>query len=279
MPENDLIALALAEDIGPGDVTVEFFTDPRRHSQARIFAKETCVLAGAAVAEEVFRRVDAGLDIIVEARDGDRLAPGATVLRVAGTAGSILTAERTALNFLQRVCGVATVTRRYVDAVAGTGCRILDTRKTTPGFRLLEKAAVAAGGGTNHRLGLYDMVMVKDNHLAGGLTPVALVQRIAALRAERPGVRVEVEADTLEQARAFFAIDGIAVVLLDNMSLDQLREAVRLRPPGVLLEASGGITLDSVRAVAECGVDFISVGALTHSAPAVDLSLEILDDD
>lgn len=279
MAEVDLIALALAEDIGPGDVTVEFFTDPARRSRARIFAKQACVVSGCEVAAEVFRRVDPELDVVIEARDGDAVSPGATVLRLAGATGSILSGERTALNFLQRLSGVATLTRRYVDAVAGTPCRILDTRKTTPGFRKLEKAAVLAGGGTNHRFGLHDMAMVKDNHLAGGLGSERLAAGIRALRAARPGLRVEVEADTLDQVRAFFALDGIDVVLLDNMPLDEMREAVRLRPAGMQIEASGGITLGNVRAVAECGVDFISIGALTHSAPAVDLSLEILGDE
>jgi len=279
MAEVDLIALALAEDIGPGDVTVEFFTDPARRSLARIFAKQACVVSGCEVAAEVFRRIDPGLDVALEARDGDAVSPGATVLRIAGVTGSILSGERTALNFLQRLSGVATLTRRYVDAVAGTPCRILDTRKTTPGFRKLEKAAVLAGGGTNHRFGLHDMVMVKDNHLAGGLGIDRVAAGIRALRAARPGIRVEVEADTLDQARAFFALDGIDVVLLDNMPLEEMREAVRLRPPGIQLEASGGITLGNVRAVAECGVDFVSIGALTHSAPAVDLSLEIVGDE
>ncbi len=279
MAEVDLIALALAEDIGPGDVTVEFFTDPARRSLARIFAKQACVVSGCEVAAEVFRRIDPGLDVALEARDGDAVSPGATVLRIAGVTGSILSGERTALNFLQRLSGVATLTRRYVDAVAGTPCRILDTRKTTPGFRKLEKAAVLAGGGTNHRFGLHDMVMVKDNHLAGGLGIDRVAAGIRALRAARPGIRVEVEADTLDQARAFFALGGIDVVLLDNMPLEEMREAVRLRPPGIQLEASGGITIGNVRAIAECGVDFISIGALTHSAPAVDLSLEIVGDE
>jgi nicotinate-nucleotide pyrophosphorylase (carboxylating) len=172
---------------------------------------------------------------------------------------------------------VASHTRRYVEAIAGTGCRLLDTRKTTPGFRALEKAAVRAGGGTNHRHGLHDMVMVKDNHLAGGLTAGSLAAGIAAAKAV--GLRVEVEADTLAQVREFFATPGIDVVLLDNMPPSALREAVAMRPPGIQLEASGGITLENIRAAAETGVDFVSIGALTHSAPALDLSLELRADE
>lgn len=271
---SDIIDLALLEDIGAGDVTVRHFTDPARRSCARIIAKQSGVLAGVETAMEVFRRVDDRLQPKKVRDDGARLEPGDEVLAVEGPTGSILTAERTALNFLQRLSGVASQTHRYVEAVAGTGVRLLDTRKTTPGLRLLEKAAVFAGGGTNHRIGLYDMVMVKDNHLAGGLSATALAAGIASAKAA--GLRVEVEADTLDQVREFFGTPGIDVILLDNMSLAEMREAVRLRPAGVQLEASGGITLANIREVAETGVDFISIGALTHSAPALDLSLEIL---
>lgn len=272
---SDLIDLALREDIGGGDVTVRFFTDPSRTARASIVARVDCVAAGLEVAEEVFRRVDERLDVRPLCANGDVVSAGSAVLEVEGSLGSILTAERTALNFLQRLFAVATVTRRYVDAIAGTGCRLLDTRKTTPGFRELEKAAVRAGGGTNHRMGLHDMVMVKDNHLAGGMDPATLAEGVQ--RAKREGFRVEVEADTLEQARAFFSIPGIDVVLLDNMAIEEMREAVAARPAGVQLEASGGITLENIREVAETGVDFVSIGALTHSAPSIDLSLEITE--
>jgi nicotinate-nucleotide pyrophosphorylase (carboxylating) len=273
---TDLIDLALQEDVGPGDVTVRYFTDAARCGQARIVARQAGVLAGVEVAAEVFRRVDGALQVVMTKADGEALRRDDVVLTVAGLVGSILTAERTALNFLQRLSGVATQTRRYVDAIVGTDCRLLDTRKTTPGFRALEKAAVRAGGGTNHRAGLYDMVMVKDNHLAGGLSAAALAAGIAAAR--EAGLRVEVEADTLEQVREFFATPGIDVVLLDNMPLEAMREAVAIRPPTVQLEASGGITLENIRAVAETGVDFVSIGALTHSAPSLDLSLELTGD-
>jgi len=274
MPE-DLIGIALAEDIGSGDVTAKFFTGDKRRASAVIIAKEACCLAGIEVCAEVFSRVDASLRVTIMEMDGANLNPGAPVLRVEGSAASILTAERTSLNFLQRLSGVATITRKYVEAVQGTGAVILDTRKTTPGFRLLEKAAVAAAGATNHRIGLYDMVMVKDNHLAAGTTLGDLQSAIHRARAANPAVRIEIEADTVAQANAFFQLEGVDVVLLDNMAPDSLREAVAQRPPHMRLEASGGITLDNIRAVAETGVDYVSIGAITHSARAVDFSLEL----
>ena len=192
-----------------------------------------------------------------------------------GNAASILTAERVALNFLQRLSGIATLTRQFVEAVGKYPTKILDTRKTTPGLRALEKAAVVAGGGTNHRFGLYDMVLVKDNHLAaqGGLSGFA--QAIEKLRAERPDLRIEVEADHLEQVRAFLEIPGVDVILLDNMKVAEMREAVALGKDKVKFEASGGVTLKNVRQIAATGVDYISVGALSHSAKAIDLSLEL----
>jgi len=269
----DIITLALAEDIGAGDVTVRHFTDPTSCSTARIVARQACCLAGVEVGREIFIRVDPALVVTCLRIDGETLAPGNVVLEVSGPTGSILTAERTALNFMQRLCGVATMTRRYVDAVAGTGVTLLDTRKTTPGLRLLEKAAVVAGGGTNHRLGLHDMVMLKDNHLAAGTNMARLQSDIDAAKAA--GLRIEIEADTLDQVRAFFALRQVDVILLDNMSLEEMREAVRLRPAHIQLEASGGVTLATIRDIAQTGVDFISVGALTHSAPSIDLSLEM----
>ena len=272
---DDLIGLALAEDIGSGDVTAKWFTGSERQASAVIIAKDACCLAGIGVCAEVFSRVDGTLRVSVLKNDGAALDPGDQVLRVAGPAASILTAERTSLNFLQRLSGVATMARRYVEAVRGTGAVILDTRKTTPGFRLLEKAAVAASGATNHRTGLFDMVMVKDNHLAAGTTPDEIQAAIRSAKAANPALKIEIEADTVAQARAFFQMDGVDVVLLDNMPVESLREAVALRPPHIRLEASGGITLANVRAVAETGVDYISIGAITHSAPAVDFSLEL----
>lgn len=272
---HDPIALALAEDIGSGDATVEFFIDPAQTVSARIFAKEPAVVAGAFVAGEVFKRVDPLLVVTIERRDASAVVPGDTILTVNGKSGSILTAERVALNFLQRLSGVATLTRRFVEAVAGTGAQILDTRKTTPGLRALEKAAVLAGGGTNHRLGLYDMFMVKDNHLLAESAAPALQAAIDRARAARPGLRIELEADTLTQVQTFLALAGVDVILLDNMPLADLRAAVASgEGHAVQFEASGGVNLGTVRAIAETGVQWISVGALTHSARAIDFSLE-----
>ncbi|MBU6301468.1 MAG: carboxylating nicotinate-nucleotide diphosphorylase [Verrucomicrobia bacterium] len=287
-PEKDaadaLIKAALLEDLGDrGDVTTRHFVPPDALGRARLFAKQPdTVLSGLEIARRVFERVDPSLRVHLSAADGDSPSPGATVLEVGGRLASILTAERTALNFVQHLSGVATLTRRFVHAVQGTSCRILDTRKTTPGWRLLEKAAVAHGGGTNHRNGLYDGVMVKDNHLVAEHRLPALRAGIDRVRSAHPGMKIELEVDTLEQLDAFLTLDGVDVILLDNMSLEQLREAVRRRnatKPSVQLEASGGVRLDTVRGIAETGVDFVSVGALTHSAPAVDVSLEIRSED
>ena len=277
-PETDLIALALAEDIGDGDVTTHYFTDPNRRAAAKIVAREACIVAGLNVAEEVFRRVDAELWIRKVLEDGAHMPAGSVAMELRGRAASLLTAERTALNFLQHLSGVATLAGKYVAAVHGTSARILDTRKTAPGMRLLEKAAVAAAGGANHRLGLHDMVMVKDNHLAARASLELLQASISRVKSERPQIRVELEADTIDQVRQFLNLEGVDVILLDNMPLSQLREAVSLRKPGIAFEASGGVTLQSVRQIAETGVDLISVGELTHSARAVDLSLEISSD-
>jgi len=275
---DQAIRIALAEDIGSGDVTCEFFVDPAQTGHARILAKETGVAAGVNLAAEVFRRVDPSLQVTVLKSCGSRVMPGDAVLEIAGAVRSILTAERVALNFLQQLSGVATLTRRFVDAVEsvpGARAKILDTRKTTPGLRALEKAAVRAGGGTNHRFGLYDMVMVKDNHLAARDDLEFLRNAIARLQAERPGVRVELEADTVEQVRGFLTLDGVAVILLDNMTPEAMRECVAMDAGRVQFEASGGVNLQTVAAIAATGVDFISVGALTHSAPAVDFSLDL----
>lgn len=271
----DPIAIALAEDIGTGDVTTQFLVPPKLKGHGRIVAHERCVVAGTETAAEVFRRVDPELRTEILQGDGASLTGGENILEVRGHAASILTAERVALNFLQRLCGIATLTRQFVDAIGTNPAKILDTRKTTPGMRALEKAAVKAGGGTNHRFGLYDMVLVKDNHLAaqGGLS--GFTEAIAKLRAEQPNLRIEVEADHLEQVRAFLEIDCIDVILLDNMKPAELREAVALGKGKVKFEASGGVTLKNVRQIAGTGVDFISIGALSHSARAIDLSLEL----
>jgi nicotinate-nucleotide pyrophosphorylase (carboxylating) len=274
-PAHDPIAIALAEDLDDGDLTAAFFVENRPGS-ARLFAKETAVVAGIETAAEVFRRVAPSARLEVLQPDGARLGPGDSVLRVEGPLPSLLSAERVALNFLQHLSGIATLTRRFVDAVAGTRARILDTRKTLPGLRLLEKAAVRAGGGTNHRMGLYDMVMVKDNHLAADTSLGHLQNAISKFKQAHPAVRVEIEADTLAQVESFLSLTGVDVILLDNMSLADLRAAVALSAGRVPLEASGGVTLETVAGIAATGVDFISAGALTHSARAIDFSMELL---
>lgn len=272
---HDPIALALAEDIGSGDLTSRYFVDSRI-GRARLFTKEPSVAAGVEIAAETFTRVDPSISVKVIAPSGTRLNTGDSVLEVEGPLPSLLTAERVALNFLQHLSAVATLTRRFVDLVAGTRAQILDTRKTIPGLRLLEKAAVVAGGGTNHRMGLYDMVMVKDNHLAAGTTPEQLQTAITKFRAEHPNIRVELEADTLDQVRSFLNMQGVDMILLDNMPLADLRTAVKLNQGKVLLEASGGVSLNTVAAIASTGVDRISIGALTHSAGSIDFSMELL---
>ncbi|HKP93519.1 MAG TPA: carboxylating nicotinate-nucleotide diphosphorylase, partial [Chthoniobacterales bacterium] len=226
-------------------------------------------------AAEVFRRVNPKLNVEILQPDGAALAGGETILEVRGAAGSILTAERVALNFLQRLSGIATLTRQFVEAIGKSRAKILDTRKTTPGLRALEKAAVVAGGGANHRSNLSEMVLVKDNHLSAGSGFSGFVSAIQRLRQERPGIKIEVEADRLDQVRSFLEVDGIDVILLDNMEPTEMREAVAAGKGKVKFEASGGITLKNVRRIAATGVDYISVGALTHSARAIDLSLEL----
>ena len=271
-----LIDLALAEDLGSGDVTSRYFIPEGRRACAFVAVREDGVVSGVELAARVFSKVDSTLVVEILISDGSRVAAGALLIRVEGSARSILTAERTALNFLQHLSGVATLTARYVEQVKGTRAQILDTRKTTPGYRLLEKKAVLDGGGTNHRLGLYDRAMVKDNHLAAEGGTDAIQAAIYQLESDQPGVDVELEADNLEQARAFLALDGVDFILLDNMSLEELRTAVEMRGERSRpqLEASGGVTLETLREIADTGVDFISVGALTHSAPALDVGLD-----
>jgi nicotinate-nucleotide pyrophosphorylase (carboxylating) len=271
----DPISAALKEDIGQGDITTDFFVPETLHATGRITARENAIVAGTGAGAEVFRRVDPSIDIQVIRRDGDEIVAGDVIIEVRGLAGSILKAERVSLNFLQRLCGIATLTRQFVDAVGSHPAKILDTRKTSPGLRALEKAAVVAGGGVNHRFGLYDMVLVKDNHLAtfGGLSSFA--DRIHQLRKERPDIRIEVEADDLEQARAFVEVEGIDVILLDNMTPAQMREAIALRKGNIQFEASGGVTLKNVKRIAATGVDYISIGGLTTAARAIDIGLEM----
>jgi nicotinate-nucleotide pyrophosphorylase (carboxylating) len=271
----DPIAAALKEDIGQGDITTDFFVPETLHATGRIIAREKAIVAGAAAAADVFRQVDPSIEVRIIRPDGTEVAAGDVIIEIRGLARSILKAERVALNFLQRLCGIATLTRQFVDAVGNSSVKILDTRKTTPGLRALEKAAVVAGGGGNHRFGLYDMVLVKDNHLATfeGLT--SLAGRIRQLRQERPNIRIEVEADDLEQVRAFVELDGIDVILLDNMTPAQIREAIALRRDSIKFEASGGVTLKNVNRIAATGVDYISIGSLTHAARAIDVGLEM----
>lgn len=266
---QDLARHALAEDVGAGDVTTAATVPPGTRARARITQKDSGVLSGFVIAEAVFEECDPDVELHWHVREGLVHDPGTVVLDATGDAAALLAAERTALNFLQRLSGVATTTRRYVDAIAGTGTRILDTRKTTPGLRLLEKAAVVHGGGMNHRIGLYDEILIKENHaaMAGG---VGLAVRAA--RDAYPDLPLVVEVRDLDEVDE--AIEaGAPRLLLDNFDEPGLREAVLRVGDRALTESSGGVTLDSVRARAATGVDFISVGAITHSAPALDLSL------
>ncbi len=267
-----IIRAALAEDIGDGDVTT-LNTIPADMTLHGVFlAKEAGVVAGLEVVRRVFRQLDATVELTFTVADGDRVEPRQVFGTVSGPGRALLTGERVALNFLQRMSGIATLTRRYVDAVAGTRAVILDTRKTAPGLRVLDKWAVRLGGGQNHRFGLYDMAMIKDNHIAavGGIA-----EAVRRVRAGDPrGRPIEVEVTTLEQLREALA-QPIDRILLDNMSLAQMREAVQIAAGRIPLEASGNVNLDTVAAIAATGVDYISSGALTHSVRALDISLDI----
>jgi nicotinate-nucleotide pyrophosphorylase (carboxylating) len=275
LPEDldDAVARALAEDVGSGDLTALLVPDGAR-CRARVITREAAVLCGTAWVDAVFRALDRRLAVRWHAADGDAVEPDQLLFEVEGAARPLLTGERTALNFLQTLSGTATTARRYVEAIAGTGCTILDTRKTLPGLRLAQKYAVRCGGGRNHRLGLYDGILVKENHIAaaGGIRQAVRVAREIA-----PDVPVEVEVETLEELEETFAA-GADMALLDEFTLVQLREAVRRnreRPRPLGLEASGGIDFQNLRAVAETGVDFISIGAITKHVKAVDLSMRM----
>ena len=266
-----LVALALQEDVGDGDVTTEATVPADRRCVAVITAKASGVVAGTQVAQAVFRAVDPDVHVEILVADGTSVAAPFDLITIEGPARSVLTGERTALNLLGRMCGVATATRTYVDAVAGTGAHILDTRKTMPGMRALDKYAVVCGGGVNHRMGLYDAFLIKDNHLrvAGGVS-----RAVALVRAAHPDLPVTVEAETLDQVRD--AVDcSVERIMVDNMPTDLMRQAVALVGGRAEVEASGGITLDTIRAVALTGVDVISVGAITHSAKWLDVSMEV----
>jgi len=269
------VRAALAEDIGSGDVTTLTTVPENAFARAAMIAREPLTLAGIAFAEAAFNELSASLQIRRLVPDGHRAVQGAKLLAVSGPARPILSAERVVLNFVQRLSGVATLTARFVEAVRGTRAQILDTRKTTPGWRRFEKYAVACGGGRNHRFGLFDLVLIKDNHLAAlrDARPNPIAAAVTRARAAYPQLKIEVEADTLEQVEQAVAARA-DVILLDNMSPALLEQAVQLVAGRAKTEASGGVNLESVRAIAETGVDFISVGAITHSARAMDIALD-----
>lgn len=270
-----VIKLALDEDVGTGDVTTDALVDPGVVATGEILSRESCRVAGGPVAAAVMKAVCPVMDVELALPDGSDAEPGGMIARFRGPARAILVAERTALNFMQRMCGVATMTRRFAREVADLGTTILDTRKTTPGLRFLEKYSVLCGGGTNHRFGLFDRVLMKDNHrrLWSGNRPGRLDLAVAEARRRNPGVVVEVEVETLEELGSALRAKP-EWVMLDNMGVPMMREAVAIARGVSRTEASGGITLANVREVAETGVDAISLGCLTHSAPSVDLSLE-----
>jgi len=269
---EESVRRALAEDVGTGDLTTNSLVPVGARAEAVIYSKGAGVLAGLPVAARVFHMLDARIKVEEHISEGDLLKPGSIIARVEGPARGVLTGERTALNFLQRLSGIATATRQLVESIAGTRARLVDTRKTTPGLRALEKYAVRTGGGYNHRIGLYDGILIKDNHIkvAGGIT-----RAISQARAAVPYiVKIEIEVESLEQLEEALAA-GADLIMLDNMPPPLLRKAVALTGGRVPLEASGGITAGRIREVAETGVDFISVGAITHSAPALDISMDV----
>lgn len=271
------VQAALAEDVGAGDATTLATVPESARARAAMVARESIVVAGLDFAEAAFRQLSPELRCERGAADGRRIAEDAVLLRVEGPARAILTAERVALNFVQRLSGVATLTAQFVDLIAGTRAQILDTRKTTPGWRRFEKYAVGCGGGRNHRFGLFDMVLIKDNHLAAlaNEKPNAIAAAVQRARKQYPQLKIEVEADTIDQVQQ--AVDaGADIILLDNMAHAELRAAVEIVGGRAKIEASGGVSLASVRIIAETGVDFISVGAITHSARAVDIGLDFL---
>lgn len=273
-----LITMALMEDLGDrGDLTCQALIPSSRRAEVNVVARKPGVLSGSPIGRMVFAQLDREIDWFAKKADGDRLQPGDVVATVSGPLNALLVGERTMLNFMTHLSGIATLTSQFVERIAGTRAVILDTRKTLPGYRRLEKYAVRCGGGTNHRMGLFDGVLIKDNHLAAWTANASIATAVKTAREKSPpGVSIEVEVDTLNQLRD--ALQGQPdIVLLDNMSPAMLRDAVALRDAagqGVLLEASGGVTLETVRAIAETGVERISIGGLTHSAPALDLAFD-----
>jgi len=267
------VLTAIREDVGTGDVTAGF-VPANQTAHGRVITRESAVLCGKPWVEEVFRQLDESVRLRWHADDGERISPAQNLFDIEGNARSILTGERTALNFLQLLSGVATETRRYVEAVAGTGCTILDTRKTIPGLRTAQKYAVTCGGAANHRMGLYDMVLVKENHIAAA---GSLTRAVESARKHVPGLKVEVEVETMTQLEEAIAAKP-DIIMLDNFDLAEMRKAVALnreRGRNAKLEASGNVSLDNVRQIAETGVDYISVGALTKHVRAVDLSMRL----
>lgn len=268
----DSIQRALAEDIGAGDATTLSIVPPDATMRGQIIAKQDGIIAGLDVARAAYELLDSAVEFSPQLADGSRVTRAGVLALVSGRTSSLLTAERTALNFLGRMSGIATLTRQFVDAVAGTRAVILDTRKTAPGLRAVDKLAVKLGGGGNHRIGLYDMILIKDNHIdyAGGIE-----EAVRRAKAARSGLPIEVEARTMNDVRVALSL-GVERILLDNMSVEMMAEAVRLTNGRAKLEASGNVTLETVRRIAETGVDFISVGALTHSAKVFDVSFDYL---
>jgi len=266
-----LIEQALAEDLGPGDVTSEATIRAESSSVAVMLAKQDLVLAGIEIARAVFTHLDPNIQFTAHGKDGDKVKSGTELAILSGNTRSLLAGERVALNLLQHLSGIAELTAKYVAKVAGTRAQVLDTRKTLPGLRQLEKYAVRMGGGKNHRMGLYDMVLIKDNHIkaAGGIASA-----VACAKTKAGPLRIEVEVKTLDEVREALAAKA-DIIMLDNMHVDSMREAVRLIDHRALIEASGNVTLETVRAIAETGVDLISVGSLTHSSPAADISMKI----
>ena len=270
-----LIDMALEEDLGSGDVTSRYLIPANCRASAFVAVRSAGIVSGIDIAVRVFLAVDDSLEVEALIPDGNRVGVGALLIRIEGSARSILAAERTALNFLQRLSGIATLTGAYVERVRGTQAAVLDTRKTIPGYRLLEKAAVLHGGGTNHRFGLFDRLMAKDNHLAA-IAGKGLQSSIDAAKSERPEVIIELEADNLDQVREFLMLEGVDCILLDNMTPAEITSAIRMRGERTVpqFEASGGVNLESIHEIALTGVEFISVGAITHSAPALDIGLD-----
>ena len=268
----DCIRRALTEDIGTGDATTDAIVPPDATMRGQIIAKQDGVIAGLDVARAAYELLDSDVDFSAQLADGSRVTRGGLLALVSGRTSSLLTAERTALNFLGRMSGIATLTRQFVDAVSGTRAVILDTRKTAPGLRLVDKLAVKLGGGGNHRIGLYDMILIKDNHIdyAGGIE-----EAVRRARAFDSGLQIEVEARTLDDVNVALKL-GVERILLDNMSVEMMAEAMTLTNGRAKLEASGNVTLETVRAIAETGVDYISVGALTHSAKVFDVSFDYI---